>query len=365
MCWWGVGSAAEASDLAIVDCDVPRLILNGKKTTARLTLKAAVPPGSSCVVKALAGEGEIGALEFTSSNKKEPSILLDLTLNQVGNQVIRFSVESSIDDANPANNSISVPVFVLPSKPHVLIITPFMRWDMIYLSKALESLPCRVDWIVSRGNKRKIARGPGKGKIPRDIQPMRKYDLIVLDGTPFKGFTQSDAALLAEFIRREGRALLLSSQHATEGRNTYLTALAKALNIDSAIQHKKSASPLRPGLKMPARAPFIPPVMLSHDAGLSRTTWASLSPPRIQVPVPRQLIQLLENAEGETLLSLGFYGKGKVYIVGIGDMFRTREWSGAEHADRFLRSLQSLTMPVPLWREWRRTCRPVPAFAAC
>jgi hypothetical protein len=63
-----------------------------------------------------------------------------------------------------------------------------------------------------------------------------------------------------------------------------------------------------------------------------------LAAPQQVRPVPTQNVPLL-SCRQQTCLSLGFHGRGKIFALGCGDLFRLREWDGAPGVNRLIAGL--------------------------
>jgi hypothetical protein len=79
-------------------------------------------------------------------------------------------------------------------------------------------------------------------------------------------------------------------------------------------------------------------VALAADGAESQAIWNGLAAPQQVRPVPAQALPLLLYRQ-QPCLSLGFYGRGKIYLLGVSDLFRLREWNGAPVVSRFLAHL--------------------------
>jgi hypothetical protein len=95
-----------------------------------------------------------------------------------------------------------------------------------------------------------------------------------------------------------------------------------------------------------------------------------LASPRLTFAVPGQSVRLLAagaddspaggqydqagaagaHRDGWGVLTVGFHGRGKVYALGLGDLYRLREWTGAEAAGRLLSNLLDEAIQ-PLFRD--------------
>jgi hypothetical protein len=239
---------------------------------------------------------------------------------------------------------------------------------------ALAHKPCRVDVILwGQAKDGKPPRGGGPGQVPADLATLRRYDLIVLDGRPFGGMTPKDGELLAQYVAECGGTLLA----VRDGREWYGPALAGLLAPPAGGDDRVGPGPGAAAgqgaggqLAPPPGAEALPAVALSADAAKARGAWAALAGPRLIFGVPDQSVRLLAagaddsdsggppdqagaagvHRGGGGVLTVGFHGRGKVYALGLGDLYRLREWTGAEAAGRLLSNLLDEAIQ-PLFRD--------------
>jgi hypothetical protein len=257
---------------------------------------------------------------------------------------------------------------VLARPARVLVVAQWARWDVVHMLAALGAKPCRVDVTLwGQAKDGKPPRGTGPGQVPADLAALRRYDLVVLDGRPFGGMTPKDGELLSQYVVEGGGTLLV----VRDGREWYGPALGGLLGPTAGGDSGPMAGAGEGGqLAPPPGAEATPAVALSADAAKARGAWAALAGPRLIFAVPDQLVRLLvaggddpgsdvprgqagpgaPRRGGGGVLTVGFHGRGKVYALGLGDLYRLREWTGAEAAGRLLSNLLDEAIQ-PLFRD--------------
>lgn len=334
----GVGSRQTSGDIAIADYRAPGLVLAGKKATLSLSLKTELPAEIPFKVELTHGEKSLVAFEGTSTGQPTQTQVLEFELEDPGEAVLKLSVECARDTL-PQNNSVYLSISSIKRRPKVLVLAPNARWDMAYMLKALEDLSFSTDLIFTNEKKEKPERGSGRGNVPDSLSGLGRYTLIVLDRTPFPGWRDEDVDLFSEYVTKEGGSLLLvggsQSGGGKEWSEVFDGRFGEALNPGSALPDSfrllQTVTTLRPH-------PSLPLLRLSALTGTNQILWSDLSQPRSTLSVPRQDIALLERG-GIEIASLGFYGRGRVYLIGVDDWYRAREWTGDYAVETFFKNL--------------------------
>ena len=359
----------EPPNVAIADYRLPGVLLGGGDAAVVVDLKAAVPKGTAIQLELTAGTKPLARQSLTADGSGEARAILSFrapdTLPSPRSRgdgggagpgphpvpprergggddgTLLLTAKASGQGASASDEARMAP-HVLSRPARVLVVAEWARWDVAYLLAALRGKPCRVDLALWGGSREKGVRrglpgagdGRGSGKIPDQLAHLKRYGLIVLDGEPFPGITQTDGQLLASYVREVGGALLVVA----DGAEWYGQKLAGLLPSGNLPRVPEPAGGYGVPIGPPPSAVMLPAVSLSADSGRSVGAWSGLPSARRLWAVPDQAIPLLV-AGGKTVLSVGFYGRGKVYALGCGDLFRLREWDRAEPAERFLASL--------------------------
>ncbi len=346
----GVGQRSRQEDVAVLDFRIKRIMLVGAKETARITLKTSVPKDTPVNVSIDAPSGNIARKSFPADGTEKLSAEIEFKVPESSSGVWRISAEpENVKDAAPENNSASFGAAVVPHSLNVLIVAPSPRWDIVQIMDALKGLPCRTDTVFWRAldKEKPVPRGTGQGKIPSSLDQLRKYSLVILDAEPFRGMQPADAALFQDYVRNLGGTILMTSG---ENGASYMREFHSMTLPQGAPAPSEGGQPLKASA-IPdaqertdgARIEPSPSARLYHAVSLSADgtetlgLWKSFHALSRVYPVPPQDITLLQSGTS-SCLSLGFQGRGKLYLMGVGELFRLREWEAQEIVDRFMSS---------------------------
>ena len=348
----GVGSSQELPDIAVVDYQVPGVIQKDKKTTLIVKLKTQVPPDTAINLTLTQSDGKAIATAVTkpgpvTSQGSKATVSMDFRLPDAGQRVLTLTASMDKPDAAPENDSVQIPIYVLDHQARVLIVAQWPRWDMVYAIQAMSDRPVSVDTVFWGESGKPPARGTSKGSIPDSISAMKHYQLIRLDGPAFLGIKPEDAKLFEDYVTQEGGSLAVFD---SDDKGSYASAM-KWIGAESAVPTSKATDAV--GLLPGKNADGYPLTHLAADSAQSRSIWSGLGKVRhvrtLSVHNDAALIVAAEGASSradaqdagavDATVSLGFHGRGKVYRVGVADLFRTREWSGGGPMTRFLGGL--------------------------
>jgi|GEM_PF-3990545 len=332
----GVGSRKKTADIAIADCHAPGLVLAGKKAALSVTLKTELPAEIPFKVEITAGDKSLVVFEGATTGEQTQQQTFEFELEDPGDAILEISVACA-EDTIPQNNSVYLSISAIKRRPKALVIAPNARWDVAYMLKALEDLSFTADVIFTNAKKEKPERGKGRGKIPDSLSSLGRHALIVLDRSPFSGWRAEDVHLFSEYVTKEGGSLMLLSGQPQKGKewtDVFEGRLGEAPNLGSLLPESHRA-PREATLKP---HPSLPLLQLSAVTGTNLNLWSNLSQPESVSIVPPQDFILLER-EGMAIASLGFYGRGRVYLLGIDDWYRAREWTGSYSVQTFFTKL--------------------------
>lgn len=324
----GVGSANPLADVAILDYRVGRLQIAKKTSTIDVTLKTEVPAGTALDVSlTAAGAGTAGSKvlaqrHLVADGNSRTSLQLTFTSPSEAAGLWTLAAHTEKPDAAPENDAIRFEVCVLQEPLRALLLARSPRWDLVHLMRALEAEPCRTDAVFWGASKEKTpARGSGAGNIPETSAQLRKYQLIVLDDPPFPGMSEKDVTLFRDQVVKNGGNLLLLANNAGP---SYAGSLTEAAGPQLSKTETTGTA-----LEPPPNAQLLTAVALAADAAQSLGRWRSLASVRGLRQAPEQDLVLLTAAAKTPCLTLGFHGRGKIYVLSVGDLFRLREWNGA------------------------------------
>ncbi|MCX5660384.1 MAG: hypothetical protein NTW19_11765 [Planctomycetota bacterium] len=367
----GVGLADEPMDVAVTDYEAPTLVQRDKPVELVAKLKTAAPEGTDIAVTLSDGEKVLANAAIKADGGRRAEVTLSFRLAEKPAGALTLAARTTQPDAAPANDQVRVAIGVLDRPSRVLVVAPTPRWDVVAVMRALGKAPTRLDTVfwdrAKEKEKTAAAAIPGsptdaaaaapsptpapppagtavaatspsgaaasRGKIPATLSAMKRYDLVVLDGRAFPGMAESDVALFSDYVAREGGRLIVLHDGLPGG---YIERLPSLVGTSAATQ--PAADAIAGGLSPSASAAAYPAVSLVADPAQSAGLWRTLAQPQRLAPVPSQSLTLLEHA-GQPILSVGLAGRGRVYAMGVADLFRLREWDALGSLDHFLQRL--------------------------
>lgn len=224
-----------------------------------------------------------------------------------------------------------VPVHVFDRKPAVLLVAE--RPDPFAISIiAQRGRGAAVYPLITYGNPANCRRGENRQFLPRSAKEWARYELIVLVGRPFPGFTAEDADGIAGAVREKGVGLVLAGDPQTGYAKALARAFGWAWPSDSTLEAQAGISPDRD-------AGALPMVRLAEDAVRSMNLWREMAGPSLWRSVPgADFIIVRHDPSGSAVASLNFHGCGRVLLLGLDGWQRMKEWA-PEAFDRFAERL--------------------------
>ena len=326
----GVGSAEPGFDLALRDFRCKRIVKAGRELRVVATLKT--PIGRQVPFRlVLADErGPLASVAHTTAGQSKEVVTLSCKAPKEGRHILTVRIEA--DDASKQNNAVRFAIDSVRTTPRALIIGDLPNWDTTYLYLAAERVGLDVRQIFHGATEGLPKRGGAPGAIPRTLSQWRKYHVVVLQGSAFKGFSEKDADNLFKYVTEEGRALLTMANPSS----WYSPSLAERFGWQEA-----PAAVGDTALKLSPDAQFLPVVRVEADGPTSARVIAALGSCEAAYRVPGQRVSLVENPQGQSLLSIGLYGRGKVYLCGLCGLHKLRGFGRTGYVDRLLEQLVS------------------------
>jgi len=289
-------------------------------------VKSAIGVKSPYKLSLTADGAEIFAGEFVTDGNPTQRVTLRAKAPDAGRHAMQITLTSG-DDWNKRNNSAAFSLDTVEGVSQALIVGPFADWDTAYLTMAAQrnGLLLRQAYVGDTPR-----RGEAIDAVPNSGNGWAKYRVVVLKGTPFKSFSEADANDLHQYVTEAGGSLVIFADE-----NSYVGSLSKKFNWAAG-----SSSTLPDAhVRIPADAVDHPMLKLGLDGPQSAQLLASLPAAERAVRVPPQDVVLLTNAEGEPVLSMGAYGKGRVFLLGVRGFSAQREYSQARVVDRLLKQI--------------------------
>jgi len=345
----GIGTPESGVDLAILDWNMPRVIKARRQQQLMVTIKTRGPEGIPFKV-VLEQEGkEIASTSAETSGLKQDQVQLSFKSPPAGRHTLTLRIDRA--DVNTRNNQVHFVLNTVKRTPASLMIGDLPDWDTTFLHLALERAQIESRQIYSGIEKGPPGRGGSPRSIPKSLAQWSRNRLVILQGAPFKGLSAEDINTLYSYVTQEGGSLLIL----TEERDSYQKALAAKFGWP-----EKAATLQDARLRLSDKAQHLPFLRLGFDGPHSARIISSLGACEMAFEVPRQDLSILENGSGKPILSLGFYGKGKVFIWGIKGIYPLREYQKAKAVDRLLTQLvEEAVAPLFPTEETKLTPYPV------
>jgi len=323
----GVGTDTGRPDFAVLDWELAGPLRAGKPALLTATLKT--PPGKQlpCRLAMLAGTQLLAEADITTDGTAVRTVSLEFTAPPEGQHVLALRILT--EDDNPANNDVTFGVSSMAAAPRALLIGDRPSWDTAYILLAMRNAGINARQFYHAGNTEPPRRGGSPRAIPETQSQWARNRLVILQGSQFQGFGPDDVDTLLSYVTETGGSLLILSGDADSYLGDFSAKLGWARG--------ERAPGGRPAL--PATSKHLPVLRLATDGPQSARRVAAFAPPLRAVVVPEQHLALLSDDRGAPLLSLGFYGRGRVYVCGLSGMYRLAEYARARDLDRLLRQL--------------------------
>ncbi len=283
----------------------------------------------------------------------------DHVLNQPGLYVYTVEVESVDGEIETADNARTTSTLeVVDDQVKVLLISGLPSWDYQQVSRLLQrdstiSLSC---WLQSMDESRPQEGDEPISRLPRSIEELGQYNLVILMDPNPQEFDRPWIDLLKDYCRYKAGGLLFISGPQFTGEFLTMNRLRDLRDLlpvrlgdtefINTIQALASATNDRAGVMLPVTHNLDHPVMsFRNDAAETEEIWKAMPgvywnfPTIAAKPTARVLLERGDqmNAEGnQPLLVDGRYGSGTVMFMGFQDTWRWRRVGvQAQYFDRF------------------------------
>jgi len=335
--------------LALAGLDVPRYALHGDPIPVGVTRIARGLAGREIAVEARIHD-RTAAVHSTVAvgDADEQTLALSLPAPAPGRHVV--TVEASSPGALPVRASLEIEVLDRPLE--VLYLEGEPRWTYRFLTGALLRDPAiELDALLASADgafPQESSEGRERLRRFPAGEALRRYDIVLFGDVDPRRFGVRAAAELASFVEESGGGLLvLAGMHATPGAlaGTELEPVLPARLEAGAADGFRIVDPFRMELtRAGARSPALhliddPEENRAFLEGRSEpaaarpdpfTGHAALGPPRAGAVV------LARHADtGDALLLEQRFGRGRVMVVGLDELWRWRAGVEDRYFHRF------------------------------
>lgn len=331
-------TAVSGMDPALRRWSAAPLVRAGKEATLSVTISLPAAMSSPPTLRLALAERVLAERSLPGAPEGISAHELTFTAPEPGRHVLRLELVAK-EDAVPQNNRVWLVQESVAKMPRLLLIGDTPTWDAQYLSLAAMRLSLELDQVYHVGQAPK--RGSFSGSVPKTPDQWQRKSAVILTGSPFSDFSNDDSAALRDMVVRGGTLLLFGTHH-----DGYVDRLAGTFGWNVASQAASG------GLRLTPDHAHLPLVAVGADAAVSARRIAALPPlPTTAATaaraVPAQDLVLVETEAGTPVISLGFFGRGKVICWGLTDLYRMRDVDHRETVDRLLANLLAeLSLPL-------------------
>ena len=318
-------------DFAVMDVVAPPVARAGSRAVATATLKTV--PGETFTV-GLFCQGETLGSVTTNVPTAVRRIAIPYTVSEAGRWPMVVTVEATADTV-PDNNAMTFVQVSASRLPEIVMVDDVPDWDSAYLAQAAGRSGLTLRQLHTAG--KTPERGTFGSAVPKTAEQWGRYAGVILRGEPFEGVTQEDAQTLYEFVEKQGGTIVIFCG-ASPG---WVPFLASAFGWDLEGERPREPHGMVSGeaVRFPEATCHLGVLAMGMDPDENRLHLESLPRMRHVRTVPPQQITILEDATGRPVASLGFFGRGKVVLLGAEGFAPLRAFDGAEKVDRMLSSL--------------------------
>ncbi len=357
----GIGSTELPKNVRISDLIAPARAYPGDKYVVTAYIQAERMANEKVTLELLSREtgsaadkddpdaGDIEAQqEITLSADGEVlPVKFELTPTEVGRRTLSLRIKNAPDDSNPADNRREVDVEIVDHKNRVMLLAGGPMREYRFLRNQLHRDDSAVVHVLLQSAREGISQDADKllDDFPLTREEMFDYDCIIGFDPDWQALNETQINLLEMWVAEQGGGLILVAGPVYTGRMVggwvEDPAMAKIRALypvqffermflnDDGMYIAKDPCPLlftREG--MDARH-----LWLDDQAGASRAAWDQFSgvfsycPVRGPKPAATVLARFDENRDTDdapVFLAEHFYGSGRVFYIGSGEMWRLR-----------------------------------------
>jgi hypothetical protein len=356
----GLGSDKQPKNVRVSDLIVPARAYPGDRYTITGFLQAGHMAGEVVAVQVLsrpagtraADEGTGKVLDTQQvtlgADGEIVPVKFELTPEELGRRTICFRVQEAAGDQNPNDNFREAEIEIVDRKNHVLLLAGGPMRDYHFLRTLLHrDRSTTLDVLLQTGGEGMSQEGKILAKFPSTREAMYDYDCLVAFDPDWQALSAEQVELLENWVADQGGGLILvagpiyttaaingwtQNRAMTPIRNLYPVEFPRRLSSAESGGYSTSEPwPLdftREGLE----ADFL---MLGDSATAPRRAWTdfagvfSYSPVRKAKPGAAVYARFsdpraAEGGEQPVYMAGQFYGSGRVFYLGSGEMWRLR-----------------------------------------
>ncbi len=343
----GFGREHPYHDVEITDAVVPARSLPNSKLTAQVTLVTYGFSGSKAKLTARSEGKTVASREVTLKPDGEyQTEALVFDCGDAGPKTVEISVDPLSGEENTQNNRISRVVNVENRKPRILYVEGEPRYEYKFIRRALDDFPNVTIASMLRTTQNKLYR-QGIEDNPKELEDgfpskpeeLFKYQGLIVGSVEASYFTQTQQALIRDFVDRRGGGLLFLGGRASLSDGGYQNSplaelIPVALPSAKTTFHRDFSS-----VELtPAGAQSVI-CRLDDDLARNADRWKKM--PKVadyeEVGEPKPGATTLLNVTPPNrrtmpLLVTESFGRGRTAVFATGGSWRWKMWT--DHADK-------------------------------
>lgn len=356
----GLGSDKQPKNVRVSDLIVPARAYPGDRYTVTGFLQARRMAGEVVNVQVLSrAAGTSDKEEGTGKVLETQQITLgtdgdilpvkfELTPESMGRKIICFRVESPANEGNKTDNYREAEIEIIDRKNHVLLIAGGPMRDYQYLRTLLfRDRSTTLDVFLQTGREGMSQEGKILTEFPSTREAMYDYDCVIAFDPDWQALSVKQVELLENWVADQGGGLItlagpiytgaaingwVQNRSMTPIKNLYPVEFPRRISsAENGAYSLSEPAPLeftREGLE----AEFL---MLGDSAAAGRQAWDefpgvySYCPIKKAKPGASVFARLSEpntsaGSEKPIYMAGQFYGSGRVFFIGSGEMWRLR-----------------------------------------
>jgi hypothetical protein len=359
----GLGSERQSAQVRVSDLVVPARAYPGDRYAVTGYLQAQGMAGKNVTVQVFsrpaASEGNeasrqgtgtvVGSLQVTLGGDGEVlPVRFDLPADAAGRRTIGFRIQGEEGAAIPADHLREADIEIVDRKNHILLLASGPSREYQFLRSQLYRDKSTVVDVLLQTGQDGMSQDAKKilPEFPSTREQMYDYDCIVGFDPNWQAFNTSQLELLESWVGEQGGGLIAIAGPVWAGKaingwiqdpamkpvqNLYPVEFPRRLSADTTVYSSHDAWPLEFTHEGNA-AEFL---WLGDTASASREAWSSFPGVYSDCPVrgakPGATVyayfsdpQASQGAEHPVYFVGQFYGAGRVFYMGSGEMWRTR-----------------------------------------
>lgn len=363
----GMGSEDEPAEIGIVDVNRPDNVASDGRLGGEVVLNQFGLDGRQVRVRIESGGEIVWQQTIEPDSPGLHTIPFELDVESIVERIsgksprgvrrssvvmdLRAVIEPVEGDTTSTNNAMPFRVAASTRDRRLLVLDGSSRWETRYVRNLFQRDPTwTVDSVLfgEGTDMAMVKRGDQPGQLPNSREAMARYDAIILGEIPPDQVTDSDAALLREFVTRGGGLIVIDGryQRLQELVNRYWPDLIPVSYLDEFPMPVQAVRPSRMGLDHPV-------LNLWSERKELAEFWENLPAPRHAPRVrAKQGAEVWADVVGvdgreSPWLITRLFGAGRVFYLSTDHTWRWRYKVADRFHARFWNQLVAAVMQPP------------------